>query len=158
MGIGAAAVGGIALTARASSGPASAASSAGALVFDPDAFTELTTTVTGTDGTAHSVTYRFWKALTYVAEPVDGKHQSLNVSVPVESDGRAVDASGAPILFANPVGGCLPSSVADATGVGAAGAPGARAQEPVRRARHPRPPLPLRPPARAATPTAPAAP
>jgi hypothetical protein len=117
-------VGGIALTARASSGPASAASSAGALVFDPDAFTELTTTVTGTDGTAHSVTYRFWKALTYVAEPVDGKHQSLNVSVPVESDGRAVDASGAPILFANPVGGCLPSSVADATGVGAAGAPG----------------------------------
>ncbi|KUN87710.1 Tat pathway signal sequence domain protein [Streptomyces bungoensis] len=116
---GAAAVGGTALGARAAGGGGSAA--AGPLVFDPDAYTRLTTTVTDTDGTDHAVTYHFWKAVTYVADPVDVKYQSLNVSVPVEIDGTAVDASGAPILFANSVGGYMPSSVADATGIGGAG-------------------------------------
>ncbi|MFG3202750.1 subtype B tannase [Streptomyces sp. NPDC048192] len=127
MGIGAtagvAAVGGIALNAQASSDRSSgqAASASDALVFDPDAYTRLTTSVTGTDGSTHSVTYHFWKALTYVADPVDEKYQSLNVSVPVEIDGTAVDASDAPILFANSVGGYMPSSVADATGIGGGG-------------------------------------
>ncbi|MFG2120749.1 subtype B tannase [Streptomyces sp. NPDC048710] len=135
MGIGAtagvAAVGGIALSAQASSDSAASASSASAdsLVFDPDGYTKLTTAVTDTDGTDHVVTYHFWKAITYVANPVDTTYQSLNVSVPVEIDGTAVDASGAPILFANSVGGYMPSSVADATGIGGAsmaggGAPG----------------------------------
>ncbi|MFE1879716.1 subtype B tannase [Streptomyces diastatochromogenes] len=124
MGIGAtagvAAVGGIALNAHASSDSASSASS-DSLVFDPDAYTKLTTTVTDTDGNDHAVTYHFWKAITYVAKPVDEKYQSLNVSVPVEIDGKAVDATDAPILFANSVGGYMPSSVADATGIGASG-------------------------------------
>ncbi|MFF4659411.1 subtype B tannase [Streptomyces sp. NPDC001381] len=124
MGIGAtagvAAVGGIALNARASEDSSSSASS-DSLVFDPDAYSELTTTVTDTDGDEHAVTYHFWKAITYVADPVDEKYQSLNVSVPVEIDGTAVDASDAPILFANSVGGYMPSSVADATGIGASG-------------------------------------
>lgn len=124
MGIGAtagvAAVGGLALSARASSSAtsSSARSDLGALAFDPDAYTELTTTVTDTAGTEHSVTYHFWTAITYVAKPVDEKYQSLNVSVPVKVDGTAVDATDAPILFANSVGGYMPSSVADATGIG----------------------------------------
>ncbi|MEU1478187.1 subtype B tannase [Streptomyces sp. NPDC005760] len=116
---GAAAVGGIALTAHASTGSTSKSTDAG-LVFDPAAYTELTTTVTDTEGTEHAVTYHFWKAVTYVSKPVDATYQSLNVSVPVEIDGTAVDASDAPILFANSVGGYMPSSVANATGVGGA--------------------------------------
>ncbi|MFD5265407.1 subtype B tannase [Streptomyces sp. NPDC058335] len=118
---GAAAVGGLALSAQASSSDTSSTSASdtlGSLAFDPDAHTELTTTVTDTAGTEHSVTYHFWKAITYVAKPVDEKYQSLNVSVPVKIDGTAVDASNAPILFANSVGGYMPSSVADATGIG----------------------------------------
>ncbi|WP_283948453.1 subtype B tannase [Streptomyces panaciradicis] len=125
MGIGAtagvAAAGGIALGAQASTGSSSSASSSGSLVFDPDGYEKLTTTVTGTDGAEHAVTYHFWKAITYVAKPVDATYQSLVVSAPVEIDGKAVDASDAPILFANSVGGYMPSSVADATGVGAGG-------------------------------------
>ncbi|WP_181805213.1 subtype B tannase [Streptomyces shenzhenensis] len=124
MGIGAtagvAAVGGIALSAQASS---SSSSSSDSLRFDPDAHTKLTTTITDTQGAEHDVTYHFWKAITYVANPVNETYQSLNVSVPVEIDGTAVDATDAPILFANSVGGYLPSSVADATGIGASGAP-----------------------------------
>ncbi|MFE2219374.1 subtype B tannase [Streptomyces canus] len=116
---GVAAVGGIALNAGAATANASG-SSDGSLVFDPDAYTELTTTVTDTEGTEHAVTYHFWKAITYVSKPVDATYQSLNVSVPVEIDGTAVDASNAPILLANSVGGYMPSSVADATGVGGA--------------------------------------
>ncbi|MFD9430428.1 subtype B tannase [Streptomyces sp. NPDC060002] len=119
---GVAAVGGIALSAQASGGTSTSSSSdAGSLAFDPDGYTKLTTTVTDTAGDEHSVTYHFWKAITYVAKPVDATYQSLNVSVPVEIDGTAVDASNAPILFANSVGGYMPSSVADATGVGAGG-------------------------------------
>ncbi|MEV5314139.1 subtype B tannase [Streptomyces sp. NPDC052610] len=129
MGIGAAAgvaaVGGVALNAQASGTSASAASGSDALRFDPDGYTKLTTTITDADGTDHDVTYHFWKAVTYVAKPVDAAYQCLNVSVPVEIDGKAVDASGAPILFANSVGGYMPSSVAEATGVGGGGMTGA---------------------------------
>ncbi|MGW4910028.1 subtype B tannase [Streptomyces sp. NPDC004270] len=126
MGIGAtagvAAVGGIALSAQASSDSSSGSSgSSGSLKFDPDAYTKLTTTVTDTDGDDHSVTYHFWKAITYVANPVDETYQSLVVSAPVEIDGETVDPTNAPILFANSVGGYMPSSVSDATGVGAGG-------------------------------------
>ncbi|MFJ1974415.1 subtype B tannase [Streptomyces sp. NPDC087903] len=127
MGIGAtagvAAVGGIALSAQAA-GSKSTSEASGALAFDPDGYTKLTTTITDAAGTEHDVTYHFWKAVTYVANPVDEAYQSLNVSVPVEIDGTAVDASGAPILFANTVGGYMPSSVADATGVGGGGMTG----------------------------------
>ncbi|WP_454320953.1 subtype B tannase [Streptomyces phaeoluteigriseus] len=123
---GAAAVGGLALSAQASSGGTSPTDTTGlgSLAFDPDAAAELTTTVTDPAGTEHSVTYHFWKAITYVAKPVDEKYQSLNVSVPVKIDGIAVDATDAPILFANSVGGYMPSSVADATGIGGGGSGG----------------------------------
>ncbi len=43
----------------------------------------------------------------YVANPVDKDYQSLNVSVPVEIDGKAVDAKNAPILFEIGVGGYM---------------------------------------------------
>ncbi|MET7702399.1 subtype B tannase [Streptomyces sp. NPDC005485] len=125
MGLGAtagvAAVGGIALNAQASGTNGSTA--ADALVFDKDAYTELTTTIT-TDAGDKSVKYHFYKAVTYVTKPVDEKYQSLIVSVPVEIDGTAVDATHAPILFANSVGGYMPSSVTDATGVGGGGMTG----------------------------------
>ncbi|MEB8338414.1 subtype B tannase [Streptomyces endophyticus] len=119
---GAAAVGGLTLSAQASAGTAPDEPS-DALAFDPDAYTELTTTVTTDDGDKE-VKYRFWKAITYVAKPVDETYQSLNVSVPVAIGGKAIDASGAPILFANSVGGYMPSSVADADGIGGGGMPG----------------------------------
>lgn len=136
MGIGAtagvAAAGGIALTAQASSGTGASSGGSGAagvaspdaLTFDKDAYTTLTTTITDADGADHEVEYRFHKAITYVAAPVDEKYQCLNVSVPVRIDGTAVDTTDAPILFANSVGGYMPSSVADATGVGGGGATG----------------------------------
>ncbi|WP_406466323.1 Tat pathway signal sequence domain protein [Streptomyces sp. NBC_00111] len=119
--VGAMAAGGFVLDAQASGTKKSTSSGAtGSLVFDKDDFTELTTTITTDDGDKE-VTYHFYKAITYVAHPVDAKYQSLNVSVPVEIDGVTSHASGAPILFANSVGGYMPSSVADATGVGAGG-------------------------------------
>ncbi|MGW0653500.1 subtype B tannase, partial [Streptomyces umbrinus] len=125
---GVAAAGGFALSAQASgesgeSGEsgAKASGASGALAFDKDAYTELTTTITDAAGDEHEVKYHFYKAITYVTKPVDEKYQSLNVSVPVEIDGKAVDATGAPILLANSVGGYMPSSVAEATGVGGGG-------------------------------------
>ncbi|MEU9344540.1 subtype B tannase [Streptomyces sp. NPDC048278] len=122
MGIGAtagvAAVGGIALSAQASSGSSSSPDS---LAFDPDGYAKLTKTITDAEGTEHEVTYHFWKAITYVADPVDATYQSLIVSAPVEIDGTAVDPANAPILLANSVGGYMPSSVADATEVGGGG-------------------------------------
>jgi len=91
-----------------------------ALAFDATTYTELTETIsTGTGD--REVTYRFYKALAYVAKPVDAAYQSLNISVPTKIDGMDVDASKAPILLANSVGGYMPSSVADATGVGGGG-------------------------------------
>jgi hypothetical protein len=107
----------------ASFGGISFAQATNALAFDPEAYTELTVTIT-TDAGDREVTYRFWKAIPYVANPVDVAYQSLNVSAPVAIGGVAVDASNAPILFANSVGGYMPSSVADAEGVGGGGMTG----------------------------------
>ncbi|MDW4908797.1 subtype B tannase [Streptomyces sp. ADMS] len=113
---------GFASSARAASGAATgtAADADASLVFDPAAYTEQTTEITDTTGTAHEVVYRFYKAITYVAKPVDATYQCLNVSVPVKIDGTAVDASAAPIFLPNAVGGYMPSSVANNTGIGGA--------------------------------------
>ncbi|MBO3674770.1 hypothetical protein J5X86_06880 [Streptomyces sp. NEAU-YJ-81] len=104
------------------------ASAAGAtgpdpLAFDKDGYTTETKTVSTDDGDK-KVTYRLYKGVVYVARPVDTKYQSLNVSVPVEIDGRAVDATGAPILLANRIGGYLSSSVTSDSGPGGPGGPG----------------------------------
>jgi hypothetical protein len=111
------AVGGCSANASNTSGSSTSGSS-DALVFDKDDYTELTETITDAAGDSRKVTYRFYKPRTYVTNPADDTHQSLVVSVPVKIDGKAVDASDAPIVFANSVGGYMPSSVAKATGVG----------------------------------------
>jgi hypothetical protein len=122
---GVAAVGGIALTANASTDRSGSKSTTDdSLVFDPDGYTKKTVTVTDTDGDDHEVVYHFWQAITYVAKPVDKTYQCLNVSVPVEIDGKKVDATNAPILFANSVGGYMPSDVSTATAVGGSSAGG----------------------------------
>ncbi|WP_427925260.1 subtype B tannase [Streptomyces sp. cg40] len=124
---GVAGIGGVAWSAQAeegtSAGEDGGASASGALVFDKDDYAVLTTTISTEDGDKE-VKYRFYKAITYVTNPVDEAYQSLTVSVPVEIDGKAVDATDAPILFANSVAGFLPVSVKDATGVNLMGGSG----------------------------------
>lgn len=90
------------------------------LDLDEAAFETLTTTITTEAGDV-AVSYKFYKAIPYVANPVDLAHQSLNISVPVAINGAAVDATNAPILFAVSVGGYMPSRTSDAKGVGEAG-------------------------------------
>lgn len=107
----------------AATGPASATArpkGRDPLAFDPDDHTTLTAGVV-TDEGEKTVTYRFHKAIPYVTEPVDLTYQTLNVSVPVAVDGEPVDASRAPILFSNAVGGYMPSSTAGATGISTRG-------------------------------------
>ncbi|MFE9686676.1 subtype B tannase [Streptomyces sp. NPDC006285] len=116
---GVAAVGGIALSANASGTEGESGSrSSDALVFDKDDYAELTETITDAAGKNHEVVYHFYKPRDYVTNPSDDTHQSLVVSVPVKIDGKAVDASRAPIILANAVGAYMPSTVAKATGVG----------------------------------------
>ncbi|MFJ3779489.1 subtype B tannase [Streptomyces sp. NPDC090075] len=107
---------GITSSAHALSTTPSAAASAASLAFDPDAYSEITTTISTDDGDKE-VTYHFWSAITYVTDPVDETYQSLTVSVPVSIDGTAVDATDAPILVSNSIGGYLPSSVSTNTAV-----------------------------------------
>ncbi|MGJ6127196.1 subtype B tannase [Mycolicibacterium sp. Y3] len=121
--IGLGALAGVTAIAACSSGSqqSSAGSPApsGPLVFDKDTYAEKTVTIT-TDSGDKVVVYRFYGPLTYVAKPVDTDHQSLVISVPVTIDGKPVDVTNAPVLFANAVGGYMPASVKDATGVGGA--------------------------------------
>ncbi|OQR59009.1 Tat pathway signal protein [Streptomyces maremycinicus] len=107
----------------------SGAAADASLVFDPTAYTEQTIGIKDTTGITHSVTYRFFKVASYVAAPVNAVYQSLNVSVPVSIDGTAVDASDAPVLLANAVGGYMPSSVANATGISASGMGGGTSRQ-----------------------------
>ncbi|MFR9771705.1 subtype B tannase [Nocardia sp. SC052] len=79
------------------------------LAFDPDEFTVRKKTV-ATFERDKNVTYRFYDSVVYVAKPVNKTYQSLNVSVPVEIDGNTVDASKAPILLSNSIGGYLSSA------------------------------------------------
>jgi len=83
------------------------------LLFPKDNFTVETMTVQTSEG-EKNVTYRSYMHICYVANPVDKDYQSLNVSVPIEIDGVAVDATNAPILLANGVGGYM--SFNNATG------------------------------------------
>ncbi|CAL9466370.1 hypothetical protein SUDANB145_02738 [Streptomyces sp. enrichment culture] len=124
MGIGAtagvAAIGGIAISAQAEDKDTtgSQAQTPSELVFDKDDYTEKTETIADADGTDHEVTYRFYAPRAYVTNPDNETYQSLCVSVPVKIDGKAVDASNAPILLVNAIGAYMPTSVAKATGVG----------------------------------------
>jgi len=76
------------------------------LLFPKDEFTLEIKTVRTSTG-EKKVTYRSYLHIPYVSKPVDKDYQSLNVSVPVEIDGKAVVASNAPILFVIGVGGYM---------------------------------------------------
>jgi hypothetical protein len=76
------------------------------LLFPKDNFTIETKTVNTSAG-EKKVTYRSYIHIPYVAKPVDKDYQSLNVSVPVEIEGKVIDASDAPILFVISVGGYM---------------------------------------------------
>jgi acetyl esterase/lipase len=67
--------------------------------------TEIRTVQIG--GVTRKVSYRSYLHIPYVAKPVDSAYQSLNVWVPDSIDGRAVDATNAPILLEIGVGGYL---------------------------------------------------
>ena len=88
------------------------------LLFPKDAFVEETKTVKTSSG-ERTVTVHSYRHIPYVANPVDKDYQSLDVTVPVRVDGKAVDASHAPILLAVGVGGYM--SVRNAGGSGAGG-------------------------------------
>jgi BD-FAE len=68
------------------------------LRFPVDGYTEKTITVITSSGEVE-VTYRLYKHIIYVANPVDAEFQSLNVKIPIKTDGKDVDATNAPILF-----------------------------------------------------------
>jgi hypothetical protein len=93
-------------------GPSARAVGTGAagdpLVFPRDKYTEETRTVRTSTG-EKQVTVRSYKHIPYVADPVDADYQSLDVAVPVQVDGKAVDATHAPILFRIGVGGYMSS-------------------------------------------------
>ena len=93
------------------------------LLFDRETYTVESKTVTTETGDIE-VTYRLYAAIPYVSNPVDVAYQSLNVLEPVAIDGVAVDATNAPILFSNSVGGYMSSPVSSdgsTPGMGAAG-------------------------------------
>ncbi|MBN1873274.1 MAG: hypothetical protein JXA33_03520 [Anaerolineae bacterium] len=76
------------------------------ILFPKDNYTVETKTVKTSKG-EKAVTYRSYMHIPYVAKPVDTDYQRLNVSVPIEVDDVAVDATNAPIFFAIGVGGYM---------------------------------------------------
>lgn len=85
------------------------------LAFPKDAYTQETLKVRTSQG-EKTVVFRAYRHIAYVAKPVDKDYQSLDVSVPIEVDGVAVDAANAPILFVVPVGGYMSASNARSGG------------------------------------------
>lgn len=74
------------------------------LAFPAGRFSLETRTVS-VAGVRHTVRYRVWHHLAYVAHPVSLDYQSLDVSEPVEIDGHTVRAQQAPIMLDIRVGG-----------------------------------------------------
>ena len=64
------------------------------LQFPVNDYTEETLTYGST-----TVTYRLYRHIAYVANPVDLDYQSLDVGVPVAVNGTAIDATNAPIIL-----------------------------------------------------------
>lgn len=93
----------------ASAGCTQTAAAADPLIFPQDDYTEETLQASTPQGDK-DVVYRLYEHLTYVADPVDPRYQSLDVKVPVSIDGVAVDASDAPILFDIDIGGYTSSA------------------------------------------------
>jgi acetyl esterase/lipase len=86
------------------------------LGFPISDYTEQTLTVTTSAGQVN-VTYRLYRHIAYVANPVDLDYHSLDVAVPVNINDQAIDATNAPILLIVNNGGYMASSNT-ATGLG----------------------------------------
>jgi len=110
-------------SSSSTSGSAATGSGGSSLVFSERGYTVETTTVSTSSGTK-TVTYHFYRAIPYVARPVDSTYQSLDVSVPVKIDGKAVDATGTPVLLDINVAGytscAVPSSFGGGGGISTA--------------------------------------
>ena len=91
-------------------------SSEGILQFPVNDYTEQTLAVTTSAGQVN-VTYRLYRHIAYVANPVDVDYESLDVGVPVTINGQDIDATNAPILLIVNNGGYRASSNI-ATGLG----------------------------------------
>ncbi len=78
------------------------------LDFDKDNYDTLSQSVQLPDGTAVDVVYKAYLHIPYVSHPLDTDYQSLSIFEPILIDGKAVDATDAPILFSNRVGGYMP--------------------------------------------------
>ncbi len=89
------------------------------LLFPKDSYA-VETRMVRTSAGEKKVTYRAYRHIPYVANPVDKDYESLNVSVPVKVDDTSIDAANAPILFVIGVGGYM--SVKN-TGRGGMGSP-----------------------------------
>ncbi len=76
------------------------------ILFPKDNYTTETKTVNTSSGTK-GVIYHSYVHIPYVANPVDKDYQSLNISVPVNIDGKIVDATNAPVFFNIKVGGYM---------------------------------------------------
>ncbi len=86
------------------------------LEFPVNDYTEQTLTVTISAGQMN-VTYRLYRHIAYVTNPVDLDYQSLDVAVPVTINGQVIDATNAPIVLLVYNGGYMASSNT-ATGLG----------------------------------------
>jgi acetyl esterase/lipase len=86
------------------------------LQFPVNDYTEQTLAVT-IFASQRNVTYRLYRHIAYVANPVDVDYESLDVAVPVKIDDRDIDAANAPILLKVDNGGYMASSNT-ATGLG----------------------------------------
>lgn len=77
------------------------------LSFDPGRYEIHRKSVPTSRGPVE-VEYRAYLHIPYVSRPVDPDYQSLNIYVPVSIDGERVDASHAPVILANGIGGYMP--------------------------------------------------
>jgi acetyl esterase/lipase len=73
-------------------------SSEGILQFPVNDYTEQTLAATTSAGQVN-VTYRLYRHIAYVVNPVDVNYESLDVGVPVTINGQDIDATNAPILL-----------------------------------------------------------
>ncbi len=78
------------------------------LDFDKENYNTLRQSVQLPDGTSVDVVYKAYLHIPYVSHPLDTDYQSLSIFEPILVDGKAVDATHAPILFSNRVGGYMP--------------------------------------------------
>lgn len=74
------------------------------LAFPVDAYQIESKTVRIRDQD-HTIRFRHYRHIPYVALPIDNAYQSLDVAVPIEFDGKPVEAGRAPILLDIRVGG-----------------------------------------------------